>query len=141
MNSIILEKKTNVSEKINDFSAQTVWAVVGATPRQEKPGYQIYRDLKEAGYRVYPVHLSAQEIDGDKAYSSLSQLPELPDVVDVVVPPPAALEVVKEAASLGVKRVWFQPGTESEEALNFCRENGINFIAHLCVMKDMLKSR
>lgn len=126
---IALKEETSVSQKIKDFSAQPIWAVVGATPGQEKPGYKIYQDLKGAGYRVYPVHLRAQKINGDKVFTSLSELPELPDVVDIVVPPSTALEIVKEAAKLGVKRVWFQPGAESDEALEFCREKGISFIA------------
>lgn len=78
---------------------------MGTMPRQEKPGYKIYRDLKGAGYRVYPVHLTAQKINGEKVYLRLLELPELPEVVNIVVPPPAAPEVVEEAASLGMKSV------------------------------------
>ncbi len=131
----------NLSRRIKDFINQRVWAVVGASPNPEKVGHQIYLDLKNAGYEVYPIHPKAKEILGSPVFKSLSELPKVPDVIDFVVPPKAAFEVLKEAHSLGVKKVWFQPGTESDEAINFCEENGIQYIAYACVMKDMLKTR
>ncbi|MCK4778237.1 MAG: CoA-binding protein [Actinomycetia bacterium] len=128
-------------EKIEHFRKVKIWAVVGATPRTEKPGYQIYYDLKKAGYKVYPIHPAADELLGEKVYRLLSNLPEVPGVVDFVVPPEVASKIVKEVASLGIKKVWFQPGTESEEALDFCEENNIDYIENACVMKDMLRTK
>jgi hypothetical protein len=131
----------NLSERINDFINQKIWAVVGASPNPEKAGHQIYIDLKNAGYEVYPVHPKAKELFGSTVYKTLSDLPKVPDVVDLVVPPEVAFEVLREAYFLGVKRIWFQPGTESDKAINFCEKNGIQYIAYACVMKDMLKTR
>jgi len=63
-----------------------VFAVVGATPKREKYGYKIFKSLKEAGYKVYAVNPNHEEIEGERCYASLSELPEKPDVVDIVVP-------------------------------------------------------
>ena len=61
-------------------------AVVGATDNSGKYGYVIYRDLKRKGYTIYPVNSNRSEIDGDKAYSRLAEIPEKPTIVNIVVP-------------------------------------------------------
>ncbi len=58
------------------------------------------------------------------------------DVVDLVVPPKVTEEVVKQCVALGVTRIWLQPGAESEEAIRFCRENGIRVLYGVCVMAE-----
>lgn len=117
-----------------------VVAVVGASRDPEKWGYKLYKFFKGHYRRVYPVNPGADEIDGDKAYPNLSSLPELPDVVDLVVPPEVARKVVREALSLGVKRVWFQPGSEDEEAIRLCREAGAEVIWGACLMETIDRS-
>jgi len=74
------------------------------------------------------------EVLGDRCYPSLEALPVKPDVVNVVVPPIVTEAVVKVCKKLGVKKVWMQPGSESEAAINFCRKNGIEVIYGVCVM-------
>lgn len=109
------------------------WAVVGATANKEKFGYKIYQRLKEKGYNVYPVNPNYQQIDGDKCYPSLSELPEKPDVIDMVVPPNRGIKVVEEAAELGIRNIWLQPGTVSEELLKFAEQKEVNTV-QACVL-------
>ncbi len=110
-----------------------VWAVVGATIDPEKYGNKIYKELKEAGYTVYPISPKYAEIDGDIAYASLLDLPEKPDVVNFVVNPKIGIQVVKQCAKLGIKDIWLQPGTVSDEILAYAKEQEIN--AHqACVL-------
>jgi len=120
---------------IHDFlNKQNVFAVVGVSSNPAKYGHQVYLDLKEAGYVVYAVNPNIDEVLGDRCYHSLSELPEMPDVVDTVVPPALTEGIVKECKELGIARVWMQPGSESEKALNFCVENNINVVHDMCVM-------
>ena len=116
------------------LNKKNVVAVVGASRNPKKYGHQVYRNLRSAGYRVYPVNPNADEVLGDKCYPSLEDLPVKPDVVDVVVPPNVTEEVVKTCKKLGISKVWMQPGSESEEAINFCKENGIEVVYGVCVM-------
>jgi len=113
---------------------RNVIAVVGVNRNPEKYGYQVYMDLKEAGYKVYPINPNVKEVLGDKCYPDLRSLPEKPDVVNLVVPPKVSEEVVKTCKEIGVTKVWMQPGSESGEAVRFCHESGIEVIHGVCIM-------
>lgn len=115
---------------------KNVFAVVGASRNPEKYGHQVYKDLRNAGYRVYPVNPNTNEILGDKCYPSLQGLPVKPDVVDLVVPSKVTEQVVKTCKRLGIRKVWMQPGSESEAAMSFCKENGIEVVYGVCVMVE-----
>jgi len=129
-----------MEELIEKFlDSKNVFAVIGVSRDPEKYGHKVYKDLKKAGYTVYPINPKAESIDGDKCYNSLRELPERPDVVDIVVPPKITERIIKECKELGIKRVWMQPGSESEEAISFCKENDIEVIHSVCVMVERKK--
>jgi predicted CoA-binding protein len=113
---------------------KNIIAVVGASRNPEKYGHQVYIDLKQAGYKVYPVNPNTDTVLGDKCYQNLKALPQKPDIVNIVVPPQVTEQVVRECKALGVKRVWMQPGSESDEAIEFCERNGIKVVHSVCIM-------
>lgn len=121
---------------IEEFMKQKSFAVVGASSNPEKYGYTITKNLLDRGYKVYPVNPRLDELHGVKCYKSLSDIPEKPDVVDLVIPPKITEEVVKECLKLGLLRVWMQPGAESSTAVEFCEKNGIKVIHGACVMMN-----
>lgn len=126
---------TVTEEMIRRFLDEgNIFAVVGVSRNPEKYGHQVYKDLKEAGYKVYPINPNADEILGDRCYPNLEELPEVPDVVNIVVPPRITERIVRLCKKLGITKVWMQPGSESEDALRFCRENGIEVVHGVCVM-------
>jgi uncharacterized protein len=120
---------------IQEFVAQKVWAVVGASTDPGKYGYRIFKTLREAGYRVYPVNPKGGELEGEKIYATLADLPEKPEVVDIVVPPAVAEQIVRQAKVLGLTRLWLQPGAESEAAIRFCQENDLQVVHDACAMQ------
>ncbi|WP_273320355.1 CoA-binding protein [Vallitalea guaymasensis] len=109
------------------------WAVVGATDDQDKFGYKIYKKLKDNNYTVYPISVKCKEIDGDKAYKELADLPEKVDVVDFVVNPRIGISIIKQCKDLGINNVWLQPGTVSEEILQYAKDNDIEAV-QACVL-------
>ncbi len=132
--------QTMNQDLINEFlDKKNVFAVVGVSKESEKYGNKVYFDLKRAGYTVYPVNPNANKVSGDKCYHRLRNLPTLPNVVDMVVPPKITEETVKECKNLGIGKVWMQPGSESKEAIRFCRENNIKALYGLCVMLERRK--
>ena len=123
-----------MEELIQEFINQRVWAVVGASLNPEKFGHKVFRNLRAAGYIVYGVNPGGGEIEGQSLYPSLADLPEKPAVVDVVVLPKVTERIVRQCAELGLGRVWMQPGSESEEAIRFCQEKGIEVVHDVCAM-------
>ena len=124
---------------LEDFlRKENVFAVVGASGNTEKWGYKVFKMLKNAGYEVYPVNPNRHEIDGEKCYPSLYALPKVPDVVVTVVKPEITESVVKECKELGIKKVWMQPGSESEQAVKFCIKNGIEAVYGICLVRDVV---
>ena len=119
---------------ISDFVKRRVWAVIGASQDRRKFGYQVFRSLLDAGYTVYPVNPKGGELDGVEVYPTLADLPQPPEVINMVVPPDVTEQVVKEAHALGLTRVWMQPGAESEASIRYCREHGMQVIERACAM-------
>ena len=131
-----------MNEKLEDFMKKSnVLAVVGASRDKEKFGYKIFHSLKNSGFKIYPVNPEADEIDGIQAYPSISELPEKPDVVITIVPPTSTEKIVKEVKKLGIKKVWMQPGSESDKAIEYCEKNGIRVAAKMCMVVDGLKKK
>jgi len=118
---------------------KNVIAVVGASRDPEKYGHRVYKDLKQAGYKVYPVNPNTDEVLGDKCYPNLKSLPQKPDVVDIVVQPSITEQIVQECMQLGITMVWMQPGSESEKAIKFCNENNIQVVHGECIMVQRRK--
>jgi len=113
-------------------------AVIGVSQDTSKWGRKVYEALKRNGYKVYPVNPKHEFIGEDKCYSSLSAIPERPTFVITVVPPKVTERVVEECEKLGIKRVWMQPGSESEKAINYCNPHGITVTHHACIVVDGL---
>jgi uncharacterized protein len=119
---------------ISDFVNRRVWAVVGASQNRAKFGYRVFHSLRLAGYTVYPVNPRGGELEGTTVYPSLSDLPQLPEVIDLVVPPEATEQVVEEAHRLGLNRIWMQPGAESPKAIAYCHAHGMQVVYQACAM-------
>lgn len=122
------------ADAIDDFMSQESLAVVGASRNPKKFGSIVYRDLKSKAYRVFAVNPHAENIDGDPAYPDLEHLPENVGGVVLIVPPAVTEAMVQQAAQAGIRRVWIQPGAESEAAVAFCEQNGISVIEGECIM-------
>ena len=117
------------SEAIAMMIDQRVWAVVGASNHHHKFGRRIFDTLKRSGYTVYAVNPNVDGLDdGTPTYRSIRDLPVVPEVVDVVVPPAVGLGVVEDCLAKGVSNIWFQPGAESEAAVARAREAGMHVI-------------
>lgn len=119
---------------ISDFCDRRVWAVVGVSQDRTKFGYKVFRSLRESGYTVFPVNPKGGVVDGVTVYPTLADLPRLPDVVDLVVPPAVSEKMVQEAHRLGLKRIWMQPGAESQAAIDYCLSHDIQVVYDACAM-------
>jgi len=116
------------------ITKQDTIAIVGASNDSSKYGNIVMKDLLKKDYKVFPVNPKEKTILENKVYSSLKEIEEKVDAVIFVVPPQIALDVLKDVKELGIKKVWMQPGSESGEAIIFCKENNIECIHNACIM-------
>ena len=123
---------------VKDFLKQKRFAVAGSFRNETKYAYKILKTLIKKGYEVYPVNPRLNDVDGIKCYKNISDIPFNVDVVNLVTQPSISETIVKECREKSIKRVWFQPGAESDRAIKFCRDNNIDVIYGLCVLLESL---
>lgn len=116
---------------------------IGATVQKDKWGYKKYKNLKEAGFKVYPINPKYEKIEDDKCFSDLKSLVDYlqkkPDFVITIVPPKITEKVVEQCKKLKIDKIWMQPGSESENAINLCKKNNIKVIHSICIVVDALQ--
>jgi len=124
----------NSKKVVEDFLIQKNIAVVGVSRKKTKFGNAIYRELKQKGYNVFPVNPNMSVFEGDTCYSDLLSIPEQVDAVVINVPPAQTEKVVKEVNEVGIRKVWLQQGSQSDEAVKYCEENGIEYVSNECIL-------
>jgi predicted CoA-binding protein len=117
----------------SDFLAQKHIAVVGVS-RTRGFGNSAFRRLKQLGYQVYPVNSRADEVEGERCFHGLGELPIQPEAVLAIVPPAETEKLVEECGRLGISRLWMQQGAESTTALKRCEALGIHAVHHACIL-------
>lgn len=123
----------SIEEDILKFS-ETI-AVVGLSPKTNRPSHEVAEYLKQQGYKIIPVNPRATEILGEKSYPDLISIPLKVDLVDIFrrsedIPP-----IVDEAIKIGAKAVWMQEGIISEEAAARARNAGLLVVMDKCTLK------
>lgn len=118
-----------MDDAISTFLASKRFAVVGASPDRAKYGNKVLRCYLQHGRDAIPVHPKEAEVEGRPAYASLAAIPGGVDAVSVITPPAVTEKVVEEAARLGIRHVWMQPGAESDAAVRRARELGLSVIS------------
>lgn len=109
-------------------------AVIGVSAREEKFGFKIFRDLIGAGFQVSGVNQRGGEVLGQKIFRNLKDIGKIPDLVITVVSPEVTEKIIEECRELGIKEVWMQPGSDSENAIKKAREYGIQLTYNACFM-------
>ncbi|KAI8824113.1 CoA-binding protein [Fimicolochytrium jonesii] len=112
------------------FFQQGRFAVVGASADPAKFGNKVFRWYLDHKLSVVPINPSTPTIENHTTAAKLSTLTDPASYsVSVITPPKITKNIIQEAADLGIKNVWLQPGAESEEALALGREKGLNVIS------------
>jgi uncharacterized protein len=113
-----------------------VVAVVGLSPKPERPSFKVAQYLKEHGYRIVPVNPGQKEILGEKCYPRLSDIPFPVEVVDIFRNVEAIPAIVDEAIAKGARVVWMQEGLAEPASAQKAREAGLRVVMDRCMKKD-----
>ena len=112
----------------------TSLAVIGATDHPTKYGGIIYRDLKRKGFPVFAVNPYREVVDGDACWARVTDLPEKPTIVVLVVPSKRGIGVLEDCAEEGLRNIWIQPGAFSTEMQEVLEAGEFDWLAEACVM-------
>ena len=113
-----------------------VIAVVGLSPKEQRPSNQVARYLLAAGYRIIPVNPGQSMILGQTCYPDLTEIPEPVDIVDIFRKASEVVPIVDQAAAIGAGAVWLQQGIVSEEAARLAEAVGLVCIMDRCIKID-----
>ena len=131
--NIMLNNLTKIKEILH--TSKTI-AVVGLSPKPNRPSNEVARYLLDVGYTIIPVNPGQNEILGEKCYASLSEIPQQVDIVDIFRRPEEVGPVVEQAVAIGAKVVWMQEGIVNEEAAAIARDAGLSVIMDRCLKVD-----
>jgi uncharacterized protein len=122
---------------VNDIlrSSSTI-AVVGFSPKENRPSHMVGKYLIDAGYIVYPVNPGVGEILGCTSYPDLGSLPEKIDIVDIFRKSEDVLPVVEAAIAIRAKVIWMQQGIVNEEAAALAKKAGLKVVMDRCIKVD-----
>ncbi len=114
-------------------SVRTI-AVVGASPRRERPSHGVMAYLQRRGYRAIPINPNAAggKINGETCYARLADVPEPIDMVDVFRRTEMAGAVVDEAIAAGANVVWMQLGVRDDDAAARAEAHGLQVVMNRC---------
>jgi predicted CoA-binding protein len=117
------------------INARTI-AVVGLSPKPERDSNMVAKYLKDHGYRIIPVRPAQKEILGEKAYSSLDDIDESMDIVNVFRNPAQIMPHAHEAIRVKPKLFWMQVGIENQKAAELLTKAGIDVVMNKCIMVE-----
>jgi len=115
------------------FWEQNSFIVVGDSASKSFP-VLTYHGLKQMGKTVTPVNLSGKPVDGDEAVQSIDDLQSSIDAAVLELPPDKTEEILTLLASKGIRKVWIHQGTDTPEALEAARSNGLEVIYGNCAV-------
>lgn len=146
---MILRKKKfegKISRMINDPAmihtllreCRTI-AVVGLSANPARPSYSVSRYMQQQGYRIIPVTPTKTEVLGKKAYTTLLDVPETIEVVNIFRRSEQAGVHVDEAIQVGAKAVWMQEGVIDEAAAERALQAGLIVVMDRCLLKEHVR--
>ena len=107
------------------------WVVIGDVVNESKYAHKIMKALENENYKIAGVSIK----NGENVYKSLKEVTFEIQVIDLCVNPKFGINYIKEAKELGIKYVLIQPGAESNEIIDYCKENDIYAVENCALIQ------
>lgn len=114
-------------------------AVVGLSPKPDRPSFGVSQTMQRFGYRIVPVRPALDSALGEKAYAKLADIPFPVDLVNVFRESAAIPGVVEEALAIGAPAIWIQEGIVHDEAAEKARAAGLTVVMDRCIYKEYVR--
>lgn len=111
-------------------------AVVGLSPKPERPSHRVAQYLMAAGYTIIPVNPGHESLLGLPCYPNLRDIPISVDLVDIFRRPEMVMGIVEDAIVIGAKFIWMQEGIIQEEAAAKAEAAGLEVVMNRCTKID-----
>ncbi len=108
-------------------------AVVGMSPKPQRPSYFAATYMRSYGYEIFPVNPTCKEAMGLPCVASLAELAQPLEIVDIFRRTEEVPAIVDEAIALGAKVIWMQLGIIHEEAAERAKAAGLQVVMDRCV--------
>ena len=126
----------NEPDTIKNILKLKIIAVVGMSPKPERPSHYVSMYMKEHGYTIIPVNPGQTEIAGETCYPSLLEIPYKIDVVDVFRRPEHVLPIAALAVKISAKALWLQDDVINEEAAEIAERAGLLVVMNDCMLRQ-----
>lgn len=132
---------TSVDEIAERLASVRTIAVLGLSPKPERDSFRVAQYMKDQGYHIIPVRPAQSEILGERAYASLTDIPDPVDVVDIFRNPKQVPGHVAEILAMRHRPglAWMQLGISHEGAAKELIAAGIDVIMDRCIKVDHAK--
>lgn len=121
-------------EIIDIFLRDKKLAIAGVSHNPKKFGYLLFKTAREKGYSVVPVNPKGGTIDGVKCVETVTGLGSDNHNLLITTHKRDTAKVMEEAITAGIRNIWIQFGSESDEAIRLARENNINLVTGQCFL-------
>ncbi len=111
-------------------------AIVGLSPKPNRPSHRVASHLQSFGYHIIPVRPAVDEILGEQAYADLNEVPEPIDMVDVFRAPDKISPIIDSCIEHKIAILWLQDGVVNEAQALRAQQAGITVIMDRCTYRD-----
>jgi len=131
-----MERDGHTDKEIHDILSLKRVVVIGMSRNSSKAAHYVPKYLSDTGFEITPVNPNTDEILGKKCYSSILNVDDSIDIVDIFRPSNDVLPFVKDAIKKKPKVIWLQEGIHNSEAEDLARQEGITVVFNRCMLAE-----
>ncbi len=131
-----MEQDKHTDDEIREILSMQKVAVIGMSKNSSKAAHYVPKYLSDNGYDITPVNPTTDKILGKKCYTSVSEIEEDIEIIDIFRPSEQVLSVIHDAIKKKPKVIWLQEGIHNSEAEELARKEGIDVVFNRCMLAE-----